>query len=304
MVVIRTENLGRCFGPIRAVDRLNLTIQKGEIFGLVGPDGAGKTTILRMLSGILPPSEGEAWILDHPISHDPEAVKEKIGYMAQHFALYGDLTVNENLHFYADLYDVPKGEREARIDRLLAFSQLNPHRDRLAQNLSGGMKQKLGLACALIHRPQILFLDEPTSGVDPVSRRDFWEILYQLHDEGITILLSTAYLDEAERCHRVALIHQGTLFMGGSPDEIKGRSGVDLWVLRCSPLRAAARRILHFPEIQSVGIVGDRIHLVFKEGKECQPEVERRLSEEGIEVIFFQRIAPSLEDVFINLLKR
>lgn len=303
MVAIRTENLSRSFGPVVAVNHLNLVIPKGEIFGLVGPDGAGKTTLLRMLAGILLPSQGEAWILDHPISREAELLKEKIGYMAQRFALYGDLTVIENLHFYADLYEVSKKERSGRIERLLTFGNLVSFQKRLAQDLSGGMKQKLGLACALIHTPQILLLDEPTNGVDPVSRREFWRILQGLLQEGVTIFVSTAYLEEAERCHRVGLIHGGSLLSVGTPGEIKGLMKEDLWELRCAPLREAGRLIRHFPEVRSAGIFGDKIHLVLKAGEPSRSVVERRLKEEGIRVLSFQRILPSLEDVFINMLK-
>ncbi len=303
MVAIRTENLSRKFGSTVAVDRLNLTIKKGEIFGLVGPDGAGKTTIMRMLSGILPPSEGEAWVLDHPISRDAEPIKEKIGYMAQRFALYGDLTVMENLQFYADLYDVPRKERASRIERLLVFSKLASFQKRLAQNLSGGMKQKLGLACALIHTPEILFLDEPTNGVDPVSRREFWRILYQLLQEGVTIFLSTAYLDEAERCHRVGLLHQGNLLSIGTPDEIKGFMKGDLWELRCAEVRKAGGWVKNFPGVKSVNIFGDRIHLTLEDGAKIQEALGQGLKEQGWEVISMKRIPPSLEDVFINMIK-
>jgi ABC-2 type transport system ATP-binding protein len=286
-----------------AVDRLTLNVKMGEIFGLVGPDGAGKTTIMRMFSGILPPTEGEAWILDHPVTSEAEPLKKQIGYMSQRFALYGDLTVMENINFYADLYDVPKKERAPRIDRLLAFSNLNPFRTRLAQNLSGGMKQKLGLACALVHTPQVLFLDEPTNGVDPVSRRDFWRILYDLLREGVTIFVSTAYLDEAERCHRVGLMHQGNLLSIGTPDEIKELMKGELWEVRC-PQRMKAREMLqHLPGIRSAGIFGDRIHVVLEDGDKTRGEMENLLRESGFEILSMRRIAPSLEDVFISTME-
>ncbi|HEQ60014.1 MAG TPA: ABC transporter ATP-binding protein, partial [Firmicutes bacterium] len=215
MDAIRTENLTKVFDRHTAVDHLTLSVTRGEIFGLVGPDGAGKTTTLRLLTGILKPSAGEAWVCGHHTVRDAEAIKEKIGYMSQRFGLYPDLTVLENIHFYADIYSVPRKGRQARIDELLAFSNLTPFKKRQAGRLSGGMKQKLGLACALVHTPQVLFLDEPTNGVDPVSRRDFWRILYQLLREKVTIFVSTAYLDEAERCSRVGLIHQGKLLAAG-----------------------------------------------------------------------------------------
>jgi ABC-2 type transport system ATP-binding protein len=221
MVTIKAVNLTRKFDAIKAVDNLNLEIEEGEIFGLVGPDGAGKTTTMRLLTGILEPTRGDAWINDRHIVKESELLKEDIGYMSQRFGLYEDLTVMENINFYANIYMVPVKERKDRIDRLLGFSGLVPFKERLCRNLSGGMKQKLGLACALIHTPKVLFLDEPTNGVDPVSRRDFWQILYQLLKEKVTILFSTSYLDEAERCKRIGLMHKGKLLKCDIPDAIK-----------------------------------------------------------------------------------
>ncbi|HEX8960707.1 MAG TPA: ABC transporter ATP-binding protein, partial [Geobacteraceae bacterium] len=203
MEAIRADNLTKRFGELIAVDRLSLSVAPGELFGLVGSDGAGKTTTIRMLTGIMDPSAGEARVVGHHTVRDAETIKAEIGYMSQRFGLYPDLTVMENIDFYADIYGLSKQGRTEKMDRLLAFSNLTPFRRRQAGNLSGGMKQKLGLACALIHTPRVLFLDEPTNGVDPVSRRDFWRILYQLLKEGVTIFVSTAYLDEADRCHRV-----------------------------------------------------------------------------------------------------
>ncbi|MBU1044587.1 MAG: ABC transporter ATP-binding protein [Candidatus Omnitrophica bacterium] len=219
--MIKTNRLTRKFANVKAVDALSLEIPKGEIFGLVGPDGAGKTTTMRLLTGILEPTSGQAWVNGSDIVKDSEKIKENIAYMSQRFGLYGDLTVMENINFYADIYSVPAKERPEQIKRLLNFSNLTPFKDRLARNLSGGMKQKLGLACALVHTPQVLFLDEPTNGVDPVSRRDFWRILYQLLKEKVTIFYSTAYLDEAERCKRVGLIHKGRLLRCDVPLNIK-----------------------------------------------------------------------------------
>lgn len=221
MSVIRCVNLTRKFGNLTAVNNLNIDIPQGEIFGLVGPDGAGKTTTMRLLTGILDPTEGEGWVYDKHIVKESETLKDHIAYMSQRFGLYEDLTVMENINFYADIYCVPKKEREPKIEKLLGFSNLTPFKGRLAGKLSGGMKQKLGLACALIHTPKVLFLDEPTNGVDPVSRRDFWGILYDLLKEKVTILYSTSYLDEAERCKRVGLIHKGKLLKCETPDAIK-----------------------------------------------------------------------------------
>jgi len=221
MSIIKTIGLCRYFGKTHAVDNVSFDVEEGEIFGLVGPDGAGKSTIMRLLTGILEPSAGEAWVGGCHIVNDSEKLKELIAYMPQRFGLYEDLTVIENINFYADVYAAPLRERPARIKQLLDFTRLSSFQKRLAGNLSGGMKQKLGLACALIHTPRILFLDEPTNGVDPVSRRDFWSILYELLKEKVTIFFSTAYLDEAERCKRIGLMHKGKLLRCESPYAIK-----------------------------------------------------------------------------------
>lgn len=226
MAVIKTVNLTRRFASLTAVNDLNIEIEEGEIFGLVGPDGAGKTTTMRLLTGILDPTEGEAWVYGRHTVKEAESLKENIAYMSQRFGLYEDLTVMENVDFYADIYRVPKAERAQKIEKLLGFSGLTPFKSRFAGKLSGGMKQKLGLACALIHTPKVLFLDEPTNGVDPVSRRDFWKILYQLLKEKVTILYSTSYLDEAERCKRVGLIHKGRMLRCDTPDAIKKERNV------------------------------------------------------------------------------
>ena len=223
--VIQAHGLTRRFGALTAVDHLDLTVSRGEIFGLVGPDGAGKTTTLRMLCGLMDPSEGSARVAGYDAARESLAVKDRIGYMAQRFGLYGDLTVEENMVFYADLFDITGEHRKTLSAELLRMTRMEPFRDRQAGKLSGGMKQKLALMCTLLHRPEILFLDEPTNGVDPVSRRDFWAILYQLLKDGITIFLTTAYLDEAERCNRVGLLHKGKLIQCAPPDELKQATG-------------------------------------------------------------------------------
>jgi ABC-2 type transport system ATP-binding protein len=225
--IIQTHELTRRFGDLIAVDHLNLTIAAGEIFGLVGPDGAGKTTTLRMLCGLVNPSEGSASVAGHDVIRESQAVKDRIGYMAQRFGLYLDLSVQENMDFYADLFGIVGQERAELTAQLLHMTRMEPYRERQAGKLSGGMKQKLALMCTLLHRPQILFLDEPTNGVDPVSRRDFWAILYQLLKEGITILMATAYLDEAERCNRVGLMHRGKLIHCDSPEALKASASAD-----------------------------------------------------------------------------
>ncbi len=227
MITIECANLTRKFDNTTAVDNLNLQIEEGEIFGLVGPDGAGKTTTMRLLTGILEPTAGDGWVYGKHIVKESEELKRNIAYMSQRFGLYEDLTVMENIDFYADIYGVPTQERPSRIEQLLAFSGLSAFKKRLARNLSGGMKQKLGLACALIHTPKVLFLDEPTNGVDPVSRRDFWQILYQLLKEKVTILFSTSYLDEAERCERVGLMHKGKFLKCDIPVTIKKQTNTE-----------------------------------------------------------------------------
>jgi ABC-2 type transport system ATP-binding protein len=223
--IIETHDLTRRFNGLTAVDRLNLSVGEGEIFGLVGPDGAGKTTTLRMLCGLMDPTEGSARVAGHDVQHESQAVKDQIGYMAQRFGLYGDLTVQENMSFYADLFGILGEDRDRMSADLLRMTRMDPFRARQAARLSGGMKQKLALMCTLLHRPRILFLDEPTNGVDPVSRRDFWAILYQLLKDGITIFMTTAYLDEAERCNRIGLMHRGNLVRCASPDEVKRATG-------------------------------------------------------------------------------
>jgi len=223
--IIETRGLTKRFGELTAVDHLDLTVAAGEIFGLVGPDGVGKTTTLRMLCGLMDPSEGSALVAGHDAARESQAVKDQIGYMAQRFGLYQDLTVEENMIFYADLFDITGQSRADLTGQLLRMTRMEPFRTRPAGKLSGGMKQKLALMCTLLHRPRILFLDEPTNGVDPVSRRDFWAILYQLLKDGITIFMTTAYLDEAERCNRVGLLHKGKLIRCSTPEAMKAETG-------------------------------------------------------------------------------
>jgi ABC-2 type transport system ATP-binding protein len=219
--IIQASGLTRKFGALTAVDHLDLEVPEGEIFGLVGPDGAGKTTTLRMLCGLMDPTEGTARVAGHDAARESQKVKDAIGYMAQRFGLYQDLTVEENMIFYADLFGIAGTDRADLTTRLLRMTRMDPFRTRQAGKLSGGMKQKLALMCTLLHRPRILFLDEPTNGVDPVSRRDFWAILYELLKDGITIFLTTAYLDEAERCNRVGLLHKGKLIHCAPPQQLK-----------------------------------------------------------------------------------
>jgi ABC-2 type transport system ATP-binding protein len=299
---IHTEGLRRTFGDLVAVEALDLEVAAGEIFGLVGPDGAGKSTTMRMLAGILSPTAGSAQVAGCDVVRDPEGLKAHLGYMSQRFGLYPDLSVLENVVFYADLYGVPTSERASRIDRLLGFSQLTPFRHRLAGNLSGGMKQKLGLACALIHTPRVLFLDEPTNGVDPVSRRDFWRILYQLVRDGVTIFVSTAYLDEAERCNRLALLHQGRLLGLGTPDEVKQLMPGALLEVRTAAPRRTADLLRSRLAAATVGLFGDRVHVATRDPAAAEREIRTLLEAAGLDVTSLRPIAPSLEDVFVSVL--
>lgn len=304
MEAIRTESLTKSFGGLTAVDTLTLSVAEGEIFGLVGPDGAGKTTTMRLLAAIMEPTSGDAWVAGHHTAREARQVSNDIGYMSQRFGLYPDLTVAENMAFYADIYGVPREGREGKVERLLAFSNLTPFRKRLAGNLSGGMKQKLGLACALIHTPKALFLDEPTNGVDPLSRRDFWRILYQLLQERVTIFVSTAYLDEAERANRIALIHRGKLIAVGPPGEVKKLMRGSILEIRASDPRRAAAVLRRQPGLPSVGLFGDRVHVVTLEPEQAKLQSEEALIREGLSISSLGVIEPSLEDVFVSVLGR
>jgi ABC-2 type transport system ATP-binding protein len=299
---IQAAALTKSFGAFTAVDTLNLQVAEGEIFGLVGPDGAGKTTTMRLLTAIMEPTTGEAWVAGRHIVKDAERLKEDIGYMSQRFGLYPDLTVMENLDFYADIYGVSRQGRQEKVDRLLAFSNLTPFQQRLAGNLSGGMKQKLGLACALIHTPKVLFLDEPTNGVDPSSRRDFWRILYQLLRERVTIFISTAYLDEAERCGRVGLIHRGKLLAVGTPEEVKRLMRGTILEIRVTDPRRATALLRERLAADSVGLFGDRIHVVTQNPEKATGEAEQVLAAGGLSLLGIRSIEPSLEDVFVSVL--
>jgi ABC-2 type transport system ATP-binding protein len=302
MNAIETDHLTKRFGDLAAVDGLTLSVAEGEIFGLVGPDGAGKTTTMRLLCSIMEPSGGDAWVAGHHIVRAAEKIKENIGYMSQRFGLYADLTVMENLDFYADIYSEPHRGRREKIERLLSFSNLTPFKKRLAGNLSGGMKQKLGLACALIHTPKVLFLDEPTNGVDPVSRRDFWRILHQLHAEKVTIFVSTAYLDEADRCDRVGLIHRGRLLACDTPQQVKKLMRGTILEIRMDDPRPAVPILRQHLTGVTVGLFGDRLHVVSLEPERVAAEAQAALAEAGLSVLGVRTIEPSLEDVFISVL--
>ena len=302
MSAILANGLRRTFGAVTAVDGLDLDVAECEIFGLVGPDGAGKTTTMRMLTGVLTPTAGTAQVAGLDVVRDTESLKENIGYMSQRFGLYPDLTVLENIDFYADIYSVTARDRAQKIDQLLGFSNLTPFKQRLAGNLSGGMKQKLGLACALIHTPRVLFLDEPTNGVDPVSRRDFWRILYQLVRDGVTLFVSTAYLDEAERCNRLALIHEGRLLGVGTPDEVKKMMPGTLIEVRTDAPRRTAALLREQLPTDSVGLFGDRVHIATRNSAGIEARIRDLLSTAGFTIESLHPIEPSLEDVFISVI--
>jgi ABC-2 type transport system ATP-binding protein len=294
------HGLTRSFGPVDAVRELTFAVRRGELFGMVGPDGAGKTTTLRMLAGVLPPTRGDAQILGISVARHPESVKPHIAYMSQRFGLYTDLTVRENIDFYADLYRVPRAERPARIQRLYRFSNLGEFEHRLAGQLSGGMKQKLGLCCALVHHPEILLLDEPTFGVDPISRRDLWLILHQMVGDGMTIVITTSYLDEAERCDRVALLHQGRVLALAPPAELQRAMQGTLLVVHAHDARRARDTLQTVAGVQHATLFGHAVHVVLRAAA-AETDVRAALESSGNEISTIEPTAASLEDVFISL---
>jgi ABC-2 type transport system ATP-binding protein len=297
---IVAEGLTKSFPGIAAVDHLSFDVRAAEIFGLVGPDGAGKTTTLRMLAGVMPPDEGTAMVAGADVVHDPEGAKHHLSYMPQRFGLYEDLTVEENIRFYADLFGVDKRERQERAPQLLRAAGMEEFRTRLAGKLSGGMKQKLGLVCALIHRPKVILLDEPTTGVDPVSRRDFWRILYELIAEGVGILTSTAYLDEAERCHRVALLHQGKLLFCDTPANLKAKLGKGVLSVISPDPRRLREAFRNAQGISSLTLTGDGLHVVVDDAKRRIPEFERLLNNWGVPFQSIREVMPTIEDLFVD----
>jgi ABC-2 type transport system ATP-binding protein len=296
--VIHAENLTRRFGALTAVDHLNLEGADGEIFGLVGPDGAGKTTTMRLLCGLMDPTEGRAIVVGHDVSRELESVKDQIGYMAQRFGLYNDLTVKENMQFYSDLFGLARKDQAELSVRLLRMTRMEPFQERPAGKLSGGMKQKLALMCTLLHKPRVLFLDEPTNGVDPVSRRDFWAILYSLVRDGLTVFVTTAYLDEAERANRVGFMHHGRLIRCDTPAALKQRMEEAVYLVTSPDHRKTKALLEGQPGVLTVEPSGADLHL-FLDSKVTSPEKLVELTPFG-----YHPIAPSLEDVFIALARR
>lgn len=299
-VAIDVRGLSKSFSGLLAVDRLSFSVQQGEIFGLVGPDGAGKTTTMRMLAGVMTPDAGGATVAGCDLVAAPEAAKQRLSYMPQRFGLYEELTVDENIRFYGDMFGVGAAERQERSGRLLMAAGMAEFRGRLAGKLSGGMKQKLGLVCALIHTPEVILLDEPTNGVDPVSRRDFWRILYSLLDQGVTILVTTAYLDEAERCHRVALLHQGRMLFCDTPARLKAQfPGVVLSLVTDRPREIAARLKGH-AAVTNIMIVGDGLHLVVRPMAGAIAQLEGFVRSTGIPFDTLEQVTPTVEDLFVE----
>jgi ABC-2 type transport system ATP-binding protein len=301
---IRAEGLTKRFGSLVAVDHLTLEVAQGEAFALVGPDGAGKTTAIRLLTGIMDPDAGRALVLGCDTVTDAEPLKEQIGYMPQRFGLYDDLTVAENIAFYADIYRVSRAERQKRTPELLAFANLAPFQNRLAANLSGGMRQKLGLVCALIHTPRLLILDEPTFGVDPLSRREFWQILHELLRRGTTIFLSTAYMDEAERAHRVGLMHRGRLLVADTPEAIKATYEGELLEVRADDPRSARKILAALPEVRQVLAVGDRLMATVARRTEALAPMTAALEAGGVIGARIVPAEPALEELFVQIVRR
>jgi len=302
--IIEINRLTRDFKATRAVNELTLSIAPGELFGLVGPDGAGKTTSLRLLAGLLDITDGEATILGFDLASKAEDIKPHVGYMAQQFSLYGELSVLENLQFFADLFDVTKQDQRERTESLLSFAGLTVFKDRRAANLSGGMQKKLALACTLIHQPEILLLDEPTTGVDPVSRREFWNILTELHVQGTTIIVSTPYMDEADRCSRVGLMYAGKLVECDTPFTIRHKVEGELIELQAEDWQKALETVSGLSGVREAQTYGESIHLLVDSGKRRLPEIEKVLIQSGLGYRSL-RIAPmQMEEAFISLIRK
>ncbi len=300
MNVIRLTSVSKSFGIQRAVDKISLEVNKGEMVALVGADGAGKTTTIRMLCGIIPPDSGDISVCGFDIRAQASEVKKRIGYLSQRFSLYMDLTVDENIEFFAEIHRVDRFLE--RREQLLEFTRLTPFRSRFAENLSGGMKQKLALACTLIHTPEVIFLDEPTAGVDPVSRRDFWKILSDLLKTGITIFMTTPYLDEAERCSRVAMMNEGRILVADTPQTLKAVMKDTLVELVCPEIRRAFALLKAENVCKEVQAFGDRLNIVVENGNKGLKKVRDFLKKQSITVSDHRIITPSLENVFISLL--
>jgi ABC-2 type transport system ATP-binding protein len=296
------EEITKRFGSFVAVDRLSLTVRKGEVFGFLGPNGAGKSTTIRMLCGLLRPTSGRALVAGFDVNQKPEAVRQHIGYMSQKFSLYNDLKVIENLRLFAGLYSVPAKDLQHRIDWALEMANLKGQENLMTRTLPGGWKQRLALGCAVLHQPPIIFLDEPTSGVDPISRRQFWDLIHQMAQEGVTIFVTTHYMEEAEYCNRLALIFRGKIVALGSPAELKRDSMKgELLFLRCEPLAKAVEALQTAPGVLDAAVFGDALHLVVADAAAARPQIESFLAAQHIAVSEVEKIRPTLEDVFVSL---
>ena len=308
MPAIQTTNLTRRFGDFVAVNRVSLTVEKGEVFGFLGPNGSGKTTVIKMLTGILPISDGEAQVADLDVRTEAETVRERIGYMSQKFSLYDDLTVLENLRFYGRAYQLKGRALNAKIDETIAANKLEKYVDRLAGRLSGGWKQRLALGCALMHEPAVLFLDEPTAGIDPVARRQLWDLLFQLSGQGITFFVTTHYMDEAERCSHLAYIYYGELIADGTPDSLRALPEVNpesthRFEISAPAITTVLRKAKEMTLFRSATIFGRSIHALVDESV-GQQELDHELRVHGIEVEEIRPLIPTLEDAFVELSQR
>ena len=296
------EELVKKFGDFIAVDHISLKTQKGEIFGFLGPNGAGKSTTIRMLCGLLTPTSGRAIVAGYDVARQPESVRQSIGYMSQKFSLYNDLKVIENLRLFAGLYNVPSGKLQERIDWALEMANLKNQNNLIVGTLPGGWKQRLALGCAVLHKPPIIFLDEPTSGVDPISRRQFWDLIHKMASEGVTIFVTTHYMEEAEYCNRLALIFRGKMVALGTPSELKQKSmRGELLLIECEPLGPAVEALQSAPQVLDAAVFGNALHLVVEDAEKAAPELEKYLVDRDIAVRRIERIRPSLEDVFVSL---
>ncbi len=299
---IEVRNLTKRFGAVPAVSGVTLDCAKGEVFGFVGPDGAGKTTIMRLLAAVMTPDEGSIAIEGLDVVANPELARARISYMPQRFGLYEDLTVDENIAFFAELFGIARRDRDDRAARLLAASGMTPFRKRLAGQLSGGMKQKLGLTCSLIHTPKVLLLDEPTAGVDPVSRRDFWRILYGLRGEGVAIVVATSYLDEAERCTRLGLLRSGRMLYCDTPAKLKALMPGEIVSIATNEARRAREVVAGLDGVKSAILMGDSVNVVVDDATGRSAEIAAALDKAGVAYDAIEQIAPSIEDLFVALL--
>jgi ABC-2 type transport system ATP-binding protein len=298
-LALEVQELTKCFGDFCAVDHVSFSVRRGEVIGYLGPNGSGKTTTIRMLCGLLTPSEGTANVMGFDINQDPEGVKTQIGYMSQKFGLYDDLTARENLEFYAGVYEIPEVEEKERIAEVIHMAGLDAHANSMTSDLSGGWRQRLALGCAMLHRPPLMFLDEPTSGVDPVARRVFWDLIYQLANQGVTIFVTTHYMDEAEHCNRVGFMYRGKLLAFDTPLALKSTylTGA-AWDLAAVPLLDAVERLNEMEGIAQASLHGDRAHVIVKPGAWTPESLSARLDELGITVHSVETVETNLEDVF------